>query len=310
MMPQPTRWCRCENLALKRTSYAQGLGTARLSCRIKTRSSASFGSGVTQREPKTSLGTALPLWSDGGVAVNPNGGLQILVDPGVGPGGIELRLADQFDSFGPGGVEASRVPEVAGLQREHPAVEGRKRLALGHPNRQANFGQFAGVLEFIHVPGDVRIALAVQRRRTQRKGQLAVVAANRLIEHEMHLLAMGAFVIKEQGDDVGGVRRTDQRHGVGIDGGQVILRLAAAIDGRGSKADLAGRQDAGQGQTDQGQADRGQTGQSARRRRRRAFGAGAEFVCATSVESSSNCLGARQITKAASSRPVMCVAMQ
>ena len=33
-------------------------------CRIETRSSASFGSGMTQREPKTSLGTALfrPGW--------------------------------------------------------------------------------------------------------------------------------------------------------------------------------------------------------------------------------------------------------
>ena len=41
----------------------QGLGTARPACRIKTRSSASSGSGVTQREPKTSLGMALLLGS-------------------------------------------------------------------------------------------------------------------------------------------------------------------------------------------------------------------------------------------------------
>ena len=117
---------------------------------------------------------------------------------------------------------------------------------------------------------------------------------------------MGAFIIKEQGDDVEGVRRTDQRHGVGIDGGQVILRLAAAIDGRGSKSGLAGRQDAGQGQTDRrprpaNNAPWGGTTCAA-------FGAG--FVSVASVESSSNCMGARQITKAASSRPVMCVAMQ
>ena len=134
----------------------------------------------------------------------------------------------------------------------------------------------------------------------------------------MQLLAMGAFIIKEQVDDVGGVRRTDQRHGVGINGGQVILRLAAAIDGRGSKGDLAGRQDAGQGQTDQGQADRRQranhapwgSGRLEPACHCRTASAGAGFVSATSVESSSNCLGARQITKAASSRPVMCVAMQ
>jgi len=52
-------------LTILASAYApgQGLGTARLSCRIKTRPSASFGSGITQREPKTSLGTALlPFW--------------------------------------------------------------------------------------------------------------------------------------------------------------------------------------------------------------------------------------------------------
>jgi len=47
----------------------QGNGTPKLSCRIKTRSFASCGWGVTQREPKTSLGTALPLWS--GLMVSP-----------------------------------------------------------------------------------------------------------------------------------------------------------------------------------------------------------------------------------------------
>jgi hypothetical protein len=39
-----------------------GLGTATLSCSIRTKSSTSRGSGMTQRDPKTSLGTALPLW--------------------------------------------------------------------------------------------------------------------------------------------------------------------------------------------------------------------------------------------------------
>lgn len=38
----------------------QGSGTPRLWCKMKTRSSALFGSGMTQREPKTSLGMALP----------------------------------------------------------------------------------------------------------------------------------------------------------------------------------------------------------------------------------------------------------
>ncbi len=63
----------------------------------------------------------------------------------------------------------------------------------------------------------------------------------------MQLLAMAAVVIKEQRDDVIGIRRSEQRHGVGIESGLVILRLAAAIDGRRSKDDLAARQDAGQG---------------------------------------------------------------
>jgi hypothetical protein len=53
-----------------------------------------------------------------GVAVNPNGGSHIPVDPGVGPRGIELGLADQFDSFGPGGGEASRVP----VERVSPTI--------------------------------------------------------------------------------------------------------------------------------------------------------------------------------------------
>ena len=46
-------------------------------------------------------------------------------------------LADQFDGFSSGGVEASGAPAVAGLKREHPVFEDRKGFAFGHPNRQA-----------------------------------------------------------------------------------------------------------------------------------------------------------------------------
>ena len=120
----------------------------------------------------------------------------------------------------------------------------------------------------------------------------------------MQFLAMGAIIIKEQVDNVWGVRRTEQRRGEGINGGQVVLRFAAAIDGRGNKVNLAGRHGAGNRQTDQGQSNRGQTADNALW-----GGAGGGIRGATSVESS-DCLGACQITKAASSRPVMCVAMQ
>src|ERR1035441_5123624 len=78
----------------------------------------------------------------------------------------------------------------------------------------------------------------------------------------MQLLAMGAFIIKEQGDDVGGFRRTDQRHGVGVEGGQIVLQLAAAIDGRRNKVNLAGCHNTGQDQTDRGETYRWQTASS------------------------------------------------
>ena len=141
----------------------------------------------------------------GCVAVNANASLQIQPDPWVGQGGIELRLPDQLDRFGLCAVEAARMPVVAGLEREHPTVEGRKRVALRHPNCQGDFSQFARVCKFSHVARDVRIALTVQRRGTQGEGELAMVATNHFIKHEMHLLTMRALVIKEQIDDVGRV---------------------------------------------------------------------------------------------------------
>src|ERR1017187_1963414 len=79
----------------------------------------------------------------------------------------------------------------------------------------------------------------------------------------MQLVAMGAFIIKEQGDDVGGFRRTDQRHGVGVEGGQIVLQLAAAIDGRRNKVNLAGCHNTGQDQTDRGETYRWQTANDA-----------------------------------------------
>src|SRR5689334_6894624 len=112
-----------------------------------------------------------------GVPVNPNGVFQVSIDPGGGRGGVKIRPADQFDSSGPGGLEASRVPAIARLKRKHPLVESRKRLAFGQPHRQADSGQLAGVLEFIYVSRDIGIALTVQRCWAESEGQLAAVTA-------------------------------------------------------------------------------------------------------------------------------------
>jgi hypothetical protein len=110
-----------------------------------------------------------------GIAVNPNGGLHIAIDPRISAGSIKLRLTNQFDSLGPGGVEASRVPAVAGFKREHPRVEGRKCLPIGDPNRQADFGQFAGVFEFIHVlRDDCSVARAASAAKAARASVLKV----------------------------------------------------------------------------------------------------------------------------------------
>src|ERR1051325_1284677 len=98
------------------------------------------------------------------------------------------------------------MPAITGFQREHPLIERRKGLAFGDPNRQSDFGQFARIFEFIHVARNIRIALSVQRRWAQGKGELAVIATNYLVEHEMQLLAMRAFVIEKQIDDVRSVR--------------------------------------------------------------------------------------------------------
>ena len=91
---------------------------------------------------------------------------------------------------------------------------------FGQPDRQAGFCQFAGASELVDVPGDVRIALGIQWRRTESKSQFASVTSNRFIEHEMQLLTMRTFIVEEQRDDIGGVGRTEQRHGMGINGGQ------------------------------------------------------------------------------------------
>jgi hypothetical protein len=63
------------------------------------------------------------------LTVNLSGGLQILSDPGVDPGGIELCLTDQFNGFYRCCFEASGEPAVAGLKCEHPVFEGRKHPA-------------------------------------------------------------------------------------------------------------------------------------------------------------------------------------
>ena len=65
----------------------------------------------------------------------------------------------------------------------------------------------------------------------------------------MQLLTMWTFIIEKHSDDIVCVRRTDQRHSVGIDGELVSLRLAALIDSRNRYDDLAGRQYTSQNQT-------------------------------------------------------------
>jgi hypothetical protein len=52
-----------------------------------------------------------------------------------------------------------RVPPSCRDDKVDPGI--RKTPRAGHPNRQANLDQFAGILEFIHVPEAVKVALAV-----------------------------------------------------------------------------------------------------------------------------------------------------
>ena len=73
----------------------------------------------------------------------------------------------------------------------------------------------------------------------------------------MQSLAVRAFIVEEQGDDMTGVRRADQRHVVRIEGDNVSRRFAGAIDARGRDGGLGGGHDAGQNETGRGAAEYG-----------------------------------------------------